>query len=217
MMVHLLDVTLTMTRGPSQNKVLERVTLSLPLRRHVAFLMPFDNLAKSIIDMLTGRHRPDAGLILSEGTISPQLGDDGILEKALIVGDNLDFLARMNGQRARDVRQFMIDTFDFGEDVLVKPTRTLPPRERRQVAFALGCALAYDCYCAGARIIPTGKGPFQAKAADVVTALVQGAGLFLFTEDRSTVNTYCDLAVVYRDRQLVPFEDLDEAWRFHGE
>jgi capsular polysaccharide transport system ATP-binding protein len=214
-MIEFENVTKTVRiRGQRPRDVLSSVNLEIAANRRIALLgqPPEDRLM--IIDMLAGIVLPTYGRIARSCRVSYPVGFLGGFSPELSVRLNVAHTARLYDVEPRALVEFVERAADMGHP-FDKPYIELPNVLKRQLGLILTFAIPFDVYLMKgdlSRIRANPKDHFRATCYELFEARARSSGMIIAVTAPAFAREYCDMALVLHQGQLVPFEDVDEAF-----
>lgn len=107
-----------------------------------------------------------------------------------------------------DVVRYVQEFADIG-DYFDQPVNTYSSGMRGRVAFGLSLAFDFDYYLVD-EAMSVGDAHFKRKAADAFKERVDRAHILLVTHGMSQVRSMCDMVLLLKDGQLIPYEDIEK-------
>lgn len=159
--------------------------------------------------VIAGTELPNGGKIRRNCRVSWPLGFAGSLHNKMTGRENVQFVARIYGQNARQVVDFVEDFAELGS-YLDAPVGTYSSGMLQRLAFGLSMAVDFDCYLID-EVIAVGDARFRARCDAEFTKRRERASIIMASHDMASIRSYCHRAVVLADGQMMQFHNLDEA------
>ena len=193
--------------------VLDGLTLTLPWGAKVGLLGRNGAGKSTMLRMIAGTVRPDAGRIVRRGAISWPLGFSGSFHPELTGAQNARFVARIYGVDTDALVAFVEDFAELG-DFLDMPVRAYSSGMRARLAFGMSMGVAFDWYLVD-EITAVGDTAFRAKSLQAFRTRLQSAGLLMVSHSVPTIRAYCTAGLVLEGGQARYFDDVEEAIAQH--
>lgn len=195
--------------GPHKKTVLRDLNFTLNVGEKVAVLGRNGAGKSTLIKLIGGVEMPTSGRITRTMSTSWPLGFSGGFQGSLTGYDNARFIARIYGRKYEEIRDFVREFSELGEQ-LRAPVKTYSSGMRARLAFALSLAVEFDCYLID-EIILVGDQSFQRKCRVELFEKRLDRSMLLASHDTNVIRELCDRAILVDGGQARLFEDVDEA------
>ena len=155
------NVHKTSPLGHGKKIVLNGLDLVIRPGEHVGFLGRNGAGKTTLIKLIGAVEHPTGGKITRTMSVSWPLGFGGGFQGSLTGYDNARFIARIYGREYREIREFVEDFTELGQQLRM-PVKTYSAGMRARLAFALSLAIEFDRYTID-EVIMVGDGNFQRK------------------------------------------------------
>lgn len=201
--------------GSGRKQVLKNVNLVVKPGERVALLGRNGAGKSTLIKLIGGVEMPTSGKISHTMSISWPLGFAGGFQGSLTGYDNARFIARIYSREYGDIRAFVEDFTELGNQLRM-PVKTYSSGMRARLAFALSLAIEFDCYLID-EIILVGDHNFHRKCQYELFEKRADRALILASHATSTVREICNRAVVIHQGQATNYDDVDLAVDVYSE
>ncbi len=195
--------------GHGRKRVLDNVNLTFNRGDRVGLLGRNGAGKTTLIKMIGGVIMPTSGRIVREMSCSWPLGFNGGFQGSLTGYDNARFIARVYGRDYKDLRDFVEEFTELGQQLRM-PVKTYSSGMRARLAFGLSLAIEFDCYLID-EVIMVGDRNFQVKCHAEIFEKRHDRALVLATHGVNYIREYCNVAVVLRNGQAEVYQDIEEA------
>lgn len=169
----------------------------------------------SLLRMVAGTMRQDSGTIAIDGTVSWPVGFAGSFHKDLTGAQNTKFLARIYGVDTEELREYVEDFADLGQQFYL-PVRTYSSGMKSRLAFGLSMGIKFDVYLVD-EVTSVGDAAFRKKSMRVFRDRMENSGALLVTHNLRVISNVCDAACILDDGRLTYYDDVEEAIELHRE
>ena len=205
-MIALRDVWKRFPRGPL---VAQGITATFPRGQATALLGRNGAGKSSLLAMLAGTLRPDAGRIERTGTVSWPVGIAGAFHPDLTGEQNTRYVARVYGVDSRG--HLAIESAVSGlDDAMRWPVRRYSSGMKARLGFAISMGIPFDMYLVD-EITAVGDAAFRRETADLLRARLGQAGAIVVSHAPAQLRAVCTAGAVLEDGRLRMFDDIDEA------
>ena len=209
-MIVLDDVWKRFPRGPL---VAQGLSAVFPGGQATALLGRNGAGKSSLLAMLAGTLRPDAGRVRRHGTVSWPVGLAGAFHPDLTGAQNARFVARVYGVDSRELLAFVRAVSGLG-DAMRQPVRRYSSGMRARLGFAISMGVPFDMYLVD-EVTAVGDAAFRRETSDLLKARLGQAGAVVVSHAPAQLRAVCTAGAVLEDGRLRMFDDLDEAIAVH--
>ncbi len=207
-----LDKSYPMGRG--RKHVLRDFNCTIKPGEHIGLLGRNGAGKTTLIKLIGGVEMPTAGRVRRHMTLSWPLGFGGGFQGSLTGYDNARFIARIYGREYREIRDFVEDFTELGQQ-LQMPVKTYSSGMRARLAFALSLAIEFDCYLID-EVIMVGDQNFQRKCHYELFEKRGDRSLILASHSADIVREFCNRAMVLHQGQGTVYDDVNEALEIYS-
>jgi capsular polysaccharide transport system ATP-binding protein len=168
----------------------------------------------TMISLISGKVRPNAGEIRATGLVSWPLGLKGSFANDMSGAQTARFVARIYGVNTDALLDYVQDFAGLGS-YMQMPVRTYSSGMKARLAFGLSMGIAFDWYLVD-EITAVGDRAFRIKSADALESRLQKSGLIMVSHSTSTLRRFCDCAILLDRGRATYFADLEEALAVHA-
>jgi capsular polysaccharide transport system ATP-binding protein len=195
--------------------VLHNLTVTLQSGRSYGILGANGAGKSTLLRMIAGTEPPDSGRIRRDNRISWPLGFGGAFHSAMTARENIRFVARIYGESAKRILDYVQDFAELGEYIDM-PVSTYSSGMRARLAFGVSMAISFDCYLVD-EITAVGDSRFQKRCFEAFQDMRKHADIIMVSHNLSTVKRYCDTGAILADGSLRVYDDMEEATsRYQG-
>lgn len=195
--------------------VLNRLNLTLPTGKSLALLGGNGAGKSTLLQLIAGTLRPDAGEVVSDGTISWPVGQGGSFHKDLTGAQNTRFLARVYGVDSDELADFVEDFAEIGKHFHM-PIRTYSSGMKSRLTFGISMGIPFDTYLVD-EVTAVGDARFKRKSGAIFRERVKSASAIMVSHSLPELKDFCNAALVLHQGQIRYFEDLEAAVEHHKE
>ena len=177
--------------------VADHITATLPTGVSVALLGRNGAGKSTLLDMIAGTVRPDAGRIVSDGTISWPVGFAGSFHRDLTGMQNARFIARVYGVDSDALVAFVEDFAELGGHFRM-PVASYSSGMKSRLAFGISMGIRFDTYLVD-EVTSVGDAAFRRKSRLVFRARMAQSGAVVVTHNMNQVRQLCDAGMVLED------------------
>lgn len=208
------DICKSYTHGSHRKQVLKNVNLTVNRGERIAFLGRNGAGKSTLIKLIGGVEMPTSGSILRHMSLSWPLGFGGGFQGSLTGYDNARFIARIYRRDYADVRTFVEDFTELGQQ-LKMPVKTYSSGMRARLAFALSLAIEFDCYLID-EIILVGDQNFHRKCQHELFEKRSDRAMILASHSTEIIRDFCDRAVIIHNGEAVEHSDVPSALNIYS-
>jgi capsular polysaccharide transport system ATP-binding protein len=196
--------------GASHHLFLSETTTLIPADRCVALLGAQRNQATAIIHMIAGLTPPRAGKVIRKSRVSFPVGYLGGFLWKLPVRQNVAHLARLYDADENAVVDYVEKISRLGRK-FDQPLKNLSGEARRDLSQILTYTIPFDIYVLlNEPTLERGR-----LRNDTPSALFEArrhtAGMVIPVTNRNFAANYCNMALVLKEGQLHPYENVEDA------
>ena len=180
------------------------LTVRVPRGSSVGIIGRNGSGKSSLLKLITGIYKPDAGSVLVEGRIAALIELGAGFHPDFTGRENLFLAGAMHGLSRAEVRRLIPDIVRFAEleDVIDDPVRTYSSGMFMRLGFSLAVHIEPEILIVD-EVLAVGDAGFVAKCKDRISALRKaGKTLLLVSHDLDAVERWCD-EVVWLDKGVV--------------
>ena len=196
-------------RFPSGPYVAQGIDAVFPRGQATALLGVNGAGKSSLLAMIAGTLRPDAGRVVRQGTVSWPVGFAGAFHPDLTGVQNTRFVARVYGVDSRELLQFVRDVSGLGR-AMRQPVRRYSNGMRARLGFALSMGIPFDMYLVD-EVTAVGDAAFRRETADLLKARLGQAGAIVVSHAPAQLREICTAGAVLENGHLRMYDDLDAA------
>lgn len=189
--------------------VLDHVSLDFSAGRSYGILGVNGAGKSTLMRLLAGTELPNGGRIARSSRVSWPLGFSGGLHPMMSGRENVKFVARVYGEDARKIINFVEDFAEIGA-YIDAPIRTYSSGMLARLAFGLSLSIDFECYLID-EVTAVGDARFAARCQDEFAKRRRMADVIMVSHAMTTIQQYCDRGMVLAGGQIHVFSKLDEA------
>ena len=209
------DIRKTYPLGHGKKIVLDGIDLVIRPGEHVGFLGRNGAGKTTLIKLIGAVEYPTSGTLTRTMSVSWPLGFGGGFQGSLTGYDNARFIARIYGRQYGEIREFVEDFSELGNQLRM-PVKTYSSGMRARLAFALSLAIEFDCYMID-EVIMVGDQNFQRKCHFELFEKRGDRALILASHNEDIIREYCTNALVLDQGKGRVFDDVEEALHLYEE
>ncbi len=196
-------------RFPGGLPVAQGVSAVFPGGRATALLGPNGAGKSSLLAMMAGTLRPDAGRVVRRGSVSWPVGFAGAFHPDLTGVQNARFVARVYGVDSDALLSFVRAVSGLG-DAMRQPVRRYSSGMRARLGFALSMGIPFDMYLVD-EVTAVGDAAFRRETSALLRARLGQAGAVVVSHAPAHLREICTAGAVLEQGHLRLFDDLEEA------
>lgn len=211
-MIEFRNITKSYIHHRGGRKVVFRdLSFTIPPKRNIALIGRNGAGKSTLMRLLCGLDVPDKGSIVTDKTISWPVGLAGGFQGSLTGRENVKFVCRVQGFTGEAMRSKVAYVERFAEigEYFDLPVKTYSTGMRGRVSFGLSLAFDFDYYLVD-EAMSVGDAHFRRKAAKELKDRVNVANLILVTHGMGQVKKMCDLVLLLKNGQVIPYDDIEE-------
>lgn len=199
---------------PDGRKYVARdINLTIPSGVSVGLLGRNGAGKTTLLDMIGGTIRPDAGQIVTTGSVSWPVGFAGSFHGDMTGAQNTRFIARVYGVDTDGLLDYVQEFAELGAHFHL-PVRTYSSGMRSRLAFGVSIGIPFDTYLVD-EVTSVGDAAFQKKSREVFEERMEQAGAIVVTHSMGQLRAMCTAGAVLEDGRLSYFDDVEEAIARH--
>jgi capsular polysaccharide transport system ATP-binding protein len=169
----------------------------------------------TLMEMIGGTQHPDAGRIVTTGTVSWPVGFAGSFHRDMTGAQNTRFVARIYGVDGDELIGFVRDFAELGP-YFDMPVGSYSSGMRSRLAFGISIGIPFDTYLVD-EVTSVGDASFKQKSRLLFRERMKAAGAVVVTHSMAQIRKFCDAGAVLEDGVLTYYEDIEEAIARHQE
>ncbi|NCO87122.1 MAG: ABC transporter ATP-binding protein [Rhodobacterales bacterium] len=197
--------------GPKM--ILDNVNATFPSGVSVALLGRNGAGKSTLLEMIGGTIRPDAGRIVTTGTVSWPVGFAGSFHREMTGAQNTRFVARIYGVDTEGLVSFVRHFAELGSHFHL-PVRNYSSGMRSRLAFGVSIGIPFDTYLVD-EVTSVGDASFKLKSRMIFLDRMQRAGAVVVTHSTSQVRKLCQAGAVLEDGKLYYYDKVEDAIAHH--
>ena len=197
--------------GPKH--VARNINVTFPSGVSVALLGRNGAGKSTVMQMIGGSVRPDAGDIHISGSMSWPVGFAGSFHGDLTGEQNVRFIARVYGIDTDALITFVEDFAELGAHFYL-PLRSYSSGMRSRLAFGVSIGIPFDTYLVD-EVTSVGDAAFRRKSRLVFEERMRTSGAIVVTHSMAEVRQLCSAGAVLENGELTYFDDVEEAIAQH--
>jgi capsular polysaccharide transport system ATP-binding protein len=196
-------------RFPGGPPVARGISATFPRGRATALLGGNGAGKSSLLALIAGSLRPDAGRVIRQGRVSWPVGFAGAFHPDLTGAQNTRFVARVYGVDSRVLSAFVRDVSGLG-DAMRQPVRRYSAGMRARLGFAISMGVPFDMYLVD-EVTAVGDAAFRRETAALLKARLGQAGAIVVSHAPAQLRELCTAGAVLEKGRLHLFDDLEAA------
>lgn len=195
--------------------IIDNLNLTLPTQQRFG-LMGLNGAGKStLMQIIAGTMHPDAGRVVSDGSISWPVGFAGSFHPDLTGAQNVRFLARVYGVDTEALVKFTEDFAELGPHYDA-PMRTYSSGMKARLTFGASMGVQFDTYLID-EVTAVGDEAFRRKSREVFLSRTKNASAILVSHEMGQMRNFCDAGIVLHEGQLTYYDDINAGIEAHLE
>lgn len=195
--------------------VLDHIDLELERGCHLGILGRNGAGKSTMIRLLSGAERPNAGRITRGMSVSWPLAFGGAFQAHLTGLDNLKFVCRIHGVDYRPLLPFVEEFTELGT-YFREPVLHYSHGMLTRLAFALSMAIEFDCFLIDEAMV-VGDRRFHDRCHHELFHKRRDRAFILVSHDAEVIKAYCHRASVLVDGRIYHFDDVESAYAYYNE
>jgi capsular polysaccharide transport system ATP-binding protein len=193
--------------------VIDNLNLTLATGQSLALLGRNGAGKSTLMQMIAGNMRPDAGRIVTDGSISWPVGLAGAVHPNLSGAQNTRFIARVYGVDTEELVDFVQDFAELGPHFFME-VRTYSAGMRSRLNFGLSMGIKFDTYLID-EVTGAGDAAFRSRSVALFHERMSTSDAIMVNHNLGELKEFCNAALVLEHGKLTYFEDLDAAIEVH--
>ncbi|WP_411839690.1 ABC transporter ATP-binding protein [Paracoccus sp. ME4] len=214
-MIELQGVSRTNRDGLRRTEILDNASVCFPTGRSVALLGANGAGKTTVLRMISGALRPDAGRISITGSVSWPIGFASGFHPDMTGSQNVRFIARINGVDPAALSDFVTGFAGLGK-AYRQAYRTYSSGMRSRISLATSMGIGFDTYLID-EVSSVGDASFRALADATLRDRLQGAGAVIVSHSMGLVKELCRSGAVLHRGKITWHEDVADAIAHHAE
>jgi capsular polysaccharide transport system ATP-binding protein len=212
-MIRFENLTKSFEVNGRRKVVIDNLTLTIETGSSLALLGRNGAGKSTLMSIIAGNMRPDAGRVVSDGTISWPIGQTGSVHPQMTGAQNTRFLARVYGVETGELVDFVEDFAQLGAHFHM-PVRTYSSGMKARLVFGLSMGIKFDIYLID-EVTGAGDAAFRSRSAALFHERMASSDAIMVNHNLNELREFCDAALLLEHGKLSYFEDLDEAIETH--
>lgn len=193
--------------------ILEGASVDLP-DRNIGLLGANGTGKSTLLRMISGAEKPNAGRIVCDRRVSFPLGFAGSFNGTMSGIENALFTSRIYGQETESVIEY-VKQFSELDEQLYMPVQTYSSGMRARLAFGISLAIDFELYLVD-EITAVGDARFRERSRAAFKDKLGTANILMVSHSMSSLRDYCDAGAVMQDGKMVYYDDLEDAIEQHS-
>jgi len=193
--------------------VADDISVVFPTGSTVAILGRNGAGKSTLLQMIAGSMEPDAGRIVSDGSISWPVGFTGSFHPEMSGAQNTRFLARVYGVDTDELCAYVEEFAELGGHFYL-PVRSYSSGMRARLAFGVSMGIRFDTYLVD-EVTAVGDAGFRRKSEALFTERMKECSAIMVTHALGQVKRICDYVAVLENGRVRWFEDPEEGVKYH--
>jgi capsular polysaccharide transport system ATP-binding protein len=196
-------------RFPRGQWLAEGINATFPSGQATALLGANGAGKSSLLAMIAGTLRPDAGRVVRHGRVSWPVGFAGAFHPDLTGAQNARFVARVYGVDSAALLAFVRAVSGL-EEAMRQPVRRYSSGMRARLGFAISMGIPFDMYLVD-EITAVGDAAFRRETSDLLRSRLGQAGAIVVSHAPAQLRGICTAGAVLEGGRLRLFDDLEAA------
>lgn len=212
-MIKLVDVTKRYPVKQGQRMVLDHINFSVAHGEKVGILGRNGAGKSTLIRLISEAEAPDSGEIRRDMSISWPIAFGGGFQGSLTGMDNVYFICRVYGIKAKDIIPFVEEFTELGQ-YLHEPIKKYSSGMRARLAFAISMAVEFDCFLID-EVVAVGDQRFHEKCHNELFLKRADRAMIIVSHDIHYIRDHCSRASVLDRGKLINFTTVDGAFDYY--
>ncbi|TVV73372.1 ABC transporter ATP-binding protein [Sphingomonas solaris] len=167
----------------------------------------------TLMRLIAGVESPTSGRVTRTMTTSWPIGYSSCFQASLTGADNARFIARIYGQDADVLCDYVEDFAQLGP-YFHQPVYSYSAGMNARLAFGVSLAINFDCYLVD-EVTAAGDERFRIRCEEALMHRKQNGALVMISHDANTLLQYCDRGAVLYGGSLTFYDTIAEATEVH--
>ena len=213
-MIRLQSLSKTYMVNGVPTEIADDITVTFPTGSAVALMGRNGAGKSSLLKFISGVMRPTSGEVISDGTISWNVGFAGSFHPDLTGAQNVRFVARIYGVDTDALQAFVAEFAELGHH-FYQPFRTYSAGMRSRLAFGVSMGIRFDTYLID-EVTSVGDAAFRARSEQILRARLQESSAIVVSHSVGLLRQICTSGAVLEAGKLQYFDDVEEAIEVHS-
>ncbi len=213
-MIRLQNLSKTYMVNGVPTEIARDITVTFPTGSSVALMGRNGAGKSSLLKIISGVMRPTSGEVISDGTISWNVGFAGSFHPDLTGAQNVRFVARIYGVDTDALQAFVAGFAELGHH-FHQPFRTYSAGMRARLAFGVSMGIRFDTYLID-EVTSVGDAAFRVRSEQILRARLEESSAIVVSHSVGLLRQICTSGAVLDAGRLVYFEDVEEAIEAHN-
>jgi capsular polysaccharide transport system ATP-binding protein len=212
-MIRLQNLTKIYRVNGEPTLVADNITATFPTGSSVALLGRNGAGKSSLLKIISGVMQPTSGEVISDGTISWNVGFAGSFHPDLTGAQNVRFVARIYGVDTDDLLAFVADFAELGHH-FHQPFRTYSSGMRSRLAFGVSMGIRFDTYLID-EVTSVGDAAFRVRSEAVLNDRLRDSSAIVVSHSMTLLRRICTVGAVLEQGRLTWYDDVESAIAAH--
>jgi capsular polysaccharide transport system ATP-binding protein len=167
----------------------------------------------TLMRLIAGVETPTSGKITRTMSTSWPIGYASCFQASLTGADNARFIARIYGQDADALCDYVEDFAQLGP-YFHQPVMTYSAGMNARLAFGVSLAINFECYLVD-EVTAAGDERFRRRCEDALMHRRENGALVMISHDPNTLLQYCDRGAVLYGGALTFYDTVAESVEVH--
>ena len=213
-MIELININKTYPVKGGNREILKDINLTIHHGEKVGILGRNGAGKSTLIRIISEAEYPTNGKIIRDMNVSWPIAFGGAFQGSLTGIDNVYFICRIYGIKAKSVMPFIEEFTELG-NYLQEPIKKYSSGMRARLAFAISMAVEFDCFLID-EVVAVGDQRFHEKCHTELFEKRANRAMIIVSHDTHYIREHCSRASVLHEGRLHNFEDLDSAFYFYN-
>ena len=213
-MIRLQNLSKTYMVNGVPTEIADDITVTFPTGSAVALMGRNGAGKSSLLKIISGVMRPTSGEVISDGTISWNVGFAGSFHPDLTGAQNVRFVARIYGVDTDALQAFVAEFAELAHH-FYQPFRTYSAGMRSRLAFGVSMGIRFDTYLID-EVTSVGDAAFRVRSEQILRARLQESSAIVVSHSVGLLRQICTSGAVLEAGKLQYFDDVEEAIEVHS-
>jgi capsular polysaccharide transport system ATP-binding protein len=195
-------------------EIADDITVTFPTGSSVALMGRNGAGKSSLLKIISGVMRPTSGEVISDGTVSWNVGFAGSFHPDLTGAQNVRFVARIYGVDTDALQAFVAEFAELGHH-FHQPFRTYSAGMRARLAFGVSMGIRFDTYLID-EVTSVGDAAFRVRSEQILRARLQESSAIVVSHSVGLLRQICTSGAVLEAGKIQYFDDVEEAIEVHS-